>query len=595
MKQTIASGVEQQAHNHPDAPAILAPERSPLTYRRLWQQMEHVVDRLNAMAIGRNDRVAIVLPNGPEMAAAFVAVAAGATAAPLNPSYRQNEFEFYLADLHAKAVIVPGGGEAAVEAAARACGIPIIELSFDAQQKAGTFTLAGERQSGPVRAGFAQEDDVALVLHTSGTTSRPKIVPLTQRNLYNSTLNHSAVLTLTHQDRCLSMMPLFHIHGLATVLLTSLLTGGSVLCTPGFDAAKFWAWLDEFKPTWFTAAPALYQGILSYASTHPGIPTHHSLRFLRSAAAPLPQRVLEELERVFSVPLIESYGMTEAAAQITSNPLPPGRRKIKSVGLAAGPEVAIMDEGGHLVAPEQSGEIVIRGASIMHGYENNPSANNSSFHNGWLRTGDQGFMDIDGYVFITGRIKEIINRGGEKISPREVDETFLDHPGVAEVATFAVPHARLGEDIVAAVVPRESAFLDEKALRDFVSARLSRQKLPSRILIVDQIPRGPTGKLQRGRLAEELGPKLNAPFSPPSGILENVIAEVWAEILGVKQVGIYDNFFTVGGDSVSATRIVARLQDALQLDIPVATVFEYPTVAEIAQFITQGTVAKNRQ
>ncbi|HVO92323.1 MAG TPA: AMP-binding protein, partial [Terriglobales bacterium] len=262
MKQTIASCLKQQALNHPDSPAILAPGRSPLPYRRLWCQVEHVVNRLNTMAIGRDDRVAIVLPNGPELAATFVAVAAGATAAPLNPTFRQNEFEFYLSDLKAKAVIAPLGGDATVRAAAQVRGIPIIELSFDLQAEAGTFTLSGEQQSGPICTGFAQEDDVALVLHTSGTTSRPKIVPLTQRNLCSSTVNHRVALALTDQDRCLNMMPLFHIHGLISVVLTSLLTGGSVVCTPGFDASKFFDWLEEFKPTWFTAAPALYQGLL---------------------------------------------------------------------------------------------------------------------------------------------------------------------------------------------------------------------------------------------------------------------------------------------------------------------------------------------
>jgi acyl-CoA synthetase (AMP-forming)/AMP-acid ligase II/acyl carrier protein len=482
-----------------------------------------------------------------------------------------------------------------VRAAAQVRGIPIIELSFDLQAEAGTFTLSGEQQSGPICTGFAQEDDVALVLHTSGTTSRPKIVPLTQRNLCSSTVNHRVALALTDQDRCLNMMPLFHIHGLISVVLTSLLTGGSVVCTPGFDASKFFDWLEEFKPTWFTAAPALYQGLLAYASNNHKATAHHSLRFLRSAAAALPQRVLKELEQVFNVPVVESYGMTEAAAQITSNPLPPGERKARSVGVASGPEVAIMDDAGNLLDFGQTGEIAIRGTSLMEGYENDATANSSSFQNGWLRTGDQGFVDSDGYIFITGRIKEIINRGGEKISPREIDEALLDHPGVAEVATFAVSHARMGEDVVVAVVLRENASLDEKALRDFASARLSQEKLPSRILIVEQIPKGPTGKLQRGRLAEELEPKLKTAFSPARSKIESTVAEIWAEILGVEEVGIYDNFFTLGGDSLSATRVVARLHSALQLNVSPRILFDYPTVVEIAQWVIHQTADKGRQ
>jgi acyl-CoA synthetase (AMP-forming)/AMP-acid ligase II/acyl carrier protein len=587
VTQTIATCLSQQALEGPGRSAIMAPGRSGLSYRGLWRQIEHVGERLNATGIGRNDRVAIVLPNGPEMAVAFVAVAAGATAAPLNPNCRQSDFEFYLSDLKAKAVILLAGAASAAEAAARACGIPIIELSFASHAEAGTFTLAGGA-SRVVRTGFAEEDDVALVLHTSGTTARPKIVPLTQRNLCASALNHRAALALTDRDVCLSMMPLFHIHGLVTVVLSSLMTGASVVCTPGFDAPKFFDWLEEFRPTWFTAAPALYQALLAYASTSHEIIAHDSLRFLRSAAAPLSPRLLEQLERLFKVPLIESYGMTEAAAQITSNPLPPGRRKAGSVGIASGPEVAIMGEDGTLLPPGKTGEIVIRGANVMAGYENNPAANSTSFADGWFRTGDQGFTDSDGYFFINGRIKEIINRGGEKISPREVDEVLLDHPAVIEAATFPVPHPRLGEDIAAAAVLRENISVTEKQIRDFALTRLSQQKVPSRILIVDHIPKSSTGKLQRARLAEALQAKLNAVFSPPRNAIENAIAKIWTEILGVDPVGIHDNFFALGGDSLSATRVVARLEDTLNLKTCLLTFFDYPTVAELAQMLAQN-------
>jgi acyl-CoA synthetase (AMP-forming)/AMP-acid ligase II/acyl carrier protein len=279
--------------------------------------------------------------------------------------------------------------------------------------------------------------------------------------------------------------------------------------------------------------------------------------------------------------------MTEAAAQITSNPVPPGRRKAGSVGIASGPQVAIMDEEGSLLPPGQTGEIVIRGDSVMAGYENNPGANSSSFAVGWLRTGDQGFMDSDGYFFISGRIKEIINRGGEKVSPREVDEVLLEHPAVREAATFAVPHPRLGEDVAAAVVLREKGSVTEKEIRDFALTRLSQHKVPSRVLIVDHIPKSSTGKLQRARLAEELQGKLKTTFSPPRDTIENAIARIWAEILGIEQVGIHDDFFALGGDSLSATRVVARLEQTLQLKTSVRAFFEYPTVAELAQMLGQ--------
>jgi acyl-CoA synthetase (AMP-forming)/AMP-acid ligase II/acyl carrier protein len=596
MKQTIASFLQHQATRKADQVAMTTPGRLDLSYRRLWQQMEYVVKWLNAMRLGRNDRVAIVLPNGPEMATTFVAVAAGATAAPLNPNYRQSEFEFYLSDLKARAVIVLSGTESPVKVVADARSIPVIELSLDSEAEAGTFTLAAEQarlsdgeHSGLFQTGFAEEDDVALVLHTSGTTSRPKIVPLTQRNLCNSTANHTAALELTEQDICLNMMPLFHIHGLISAVLSSLTSGASVICTPGFDAPRFFEWVKTFCPTWFTAAPALYHALLEYASNNREVLGAHSLRFLRSAAAPMPKRILKEVEQLFNVPVIESYGMTEAAAQITSNPLPPRKRKPGSVGRASGPQVAIMDEQGNILGPEKVGEIVIRGASVMAGYENNTVANASAFANGWFHTGDQGFMDQDGYLFITGRIKDIINRGGEKIAPREIDEVLSDHPGVADVVTFAIPHARLGQDIVAAVVLRENASACERELRDFVSAQLSQHKVPSRVLIVEEIPKGSTGKVQRGRLAEELETKLKGQYSPARNPIEKTTAQIWAEVLGVTQVGSHDNFFTLGGDSLSATRVVARLQSAFQLDLPVRVLFDYPTVAELSQMISERT------
>jgi acyl-CoA synthetase (AMP-forming)/AMP-acid ligase II len=454
------------------------------------------------------------------------------------------------------------------------------------------FALSGKPAPSPARSGFAQDEDIALVLHTSGTTSRPKIVALTQRNLCSSALNHRATLAITHQDRCLNMMPLFHIHALVSVMLTSLMSRASVVCTQGFDAATFFDCLEEFKPTWFTAAPALYQSLLAYLSSTRRPTARHSLRFLRSAAAPLHPKVLQELERQFKVPLVESYRMTEAAAQITSNPLPPRERKAGSVGIASGPETAIMDENGKLLPPGTTGEIVIRGANVIAGYENNAAANGSSFTHGWFRTGDQGFMDSDGYFFISGRLKEIINRGGEKISPREVDQVLLEHPGIAEVATFAVPHVGLGEDIVAAVVLRRNDSSSAREIRDFAAARLSQQKVPSQILIVDQIPKSPTGKLQRNCLAEALEAKLKPAFTPPRNDIESALADILMDVLNVEQVGIHDNFFALGGDSLSATRIVIRINAALGMKVPLSLLFDCPTIAEMAKFIcaTQGVI-----
>ncbi len=484
--------------------AIGAPERTAISYAELRDQQLETVKTLNKMGIGRNDAVAIVLPNGPEMASAFICIAAGATTAPLNPAYTADEFEFYLDDLDAKLLVVQGGVDTPAKAAAEKLGIPIVVLSFDDQTPAGTFKLAGK--AGPAcDGGPAQSEDVALVLHTSGTTSRPKIVPLSHSNICASAQHIAQALALGPADHCLNVMPLFHIHGLIAALLSSLYAGGKITCTPGFNALQFFGWMQATKPSWYTAVPTMHQAILSRARRNEEVIATNPLRFLRSSSASLPPQIMAELEQVFDAPVIEAYGMTEAAHQMASNPLPPRARKPGHVGIAAGPEIGIMNSNGDLLNTGEIGEVVIRGRNVTSGYRNNPQANAENFTQGWFRTGDQGVLDDEGYLRLTGRLKEIINRGGEKISPREVDEILLDHPAIDQVITFAVPHPKLGEDVAAAVVLKENASLDEHELRSFAAERLADMKVPRKILFLDEIPKGATGKLQRIGLAEKLG------------------------------------------------------------------------------------------
>ncbi|HNU11109.1 MAG TPA: acyl--CoA ligase [Rubrivivax sp.] len=486
------------------APAVAAPGRSTMTHGALRAQVERTLAALNAGGIGRNDRVAIVLPNGPEMAACFIACASGVTSAPLNPAYRGEEFEFYLSDLGAKALIVEAGSTSPSIEVARKLGVAVIELH--AGEAAGEFTLKGLASGAPAaQGGLAQAQDVSMVLHTSGTTSRPKIVPLSQANLAASAQNIAATLQLTPADCGLVIMPLFHIHGLIAGVLTPLSVGSRVFCTPGFNALKFFAWMDEAAPTWYTAVPTMHQAIIARATKNRDVIARHPLRFMRSSSSSMPPQVIAELEAIFEAPLIEAYGMTEATHQMCSNPLPPAARKPGSVGPSAGPEVAIMDEAGRLLPRGAIGEVVIRGPNVTAGYEANEKANAEAFTNGWFRTGDQGRMDEDGYVSLTGRLKEIINRGGEKISPREVDEILMDHPAVAQVVCFGMPHEKLGEEVAAAVVLREGQTATERELQAFVSQRAAEFKVPKKILLMDEIPKGATGKLQRIGLAAKLG------------------------------------------------------------------------------------------
>jgi acyl-CoA synthetase (AMP-forming)/AMP-acid ligase II len=491
-----------------DAPAIGAPEGvAPLRYRDLRALAGRTVAALNAMGVGRGDRVALVLPNGPEAAAAFVSIAAGATTAPLNPAYRAEDFEFYLTDLRARALVVEEGMESPAREVARRLAVPIVELRRERAVGAGAFSLHPQAPvtASAARGGPGERDDPALVLHTSGTTARPKLVPLLQRNVLATARHVGASLALGPDDVCLNVMPLFHIHGLMAAVLASLAAGGQVACCPGFNALRFFTWLDELRPTWYTAVPTMHQAILVRAARNEDLLARSHLRLIRSSSASLPPQVMAELERVFRAPVIEAYGMTEAAHQMASNPLPPRARKAGSVGPAAGPEVAVMDEAGRLLGPDGLGEVVIRGPNVTPGYEANPEANARAFTNGWFRTGDQGLIDAEGYLRLTGRLKELINRGGEKVSPLEVDEVLLDHPAVQQAVTFAMPHDKLGEEVAAAVVLREGQQATERELRQFAADRLTDFKVPRRILVVAEIPKGATGKVQRLGLAAKLG------------------------------------------------------------------------------------------
>ena len=486
----------------PDAIAIMAPERAPLTYGGFASHCEATTAALGERGFRPDHKLAIVLPNGPDMASAFVSCGSACVAAPLNPAYKEDEFHFYMGDLQARALLVEKGSNSPAVAAAARLGIPLLEIVSG--EAAGSFALEGPAIAEAV-AVRARTDDMALVLHTSGTTSRPKIVPLSHANLLASAHNIHQTLALTSPDRCLNIMPLFHIHGLVAAILASLSAGASVCCTPGFNALKFFGWLDEVAPTWYTAVPTMHQAILSRASRNEEAIKRHPLRFIRSSSASLPVPVFHQLQAAFGCPVIEAYAMTENAHQMTSNQLPPGKRKPGLVGCASGPEVAVMSPEGRLLGPDEEGEVVTRGPNVTRGYENNPKANAEGFAHGWFHTGDQGFMDEDGYLKITGRLKEIINRGGEKVAPMEVDDILMDHPAVLQAVTFALPHDMLGEDVAAAVVLVEGVVATEADLRAFAAEKLTAFKVPRRIVILAEIPKGATGKLQRIGLAQKLG------------------------------------------------------------------------------------------
>ncbi len=571
------------------APVLLAPGRNPLARSDLLALLEETRDRLRGAGIGPTDRVATVLPEGPEAAAAFLAVASSATAAPLNPAYGEAELDFFLSDLRPRAVVVPEGADSPAGAVARRRGIPVLRLAPREGGPAGGFVLRGTTGLPAAEPRPADPGDVALVLHTSGTTSRPKVVPLLRGALVRSARNVAESLRLDPADRCLVVMPLFHVHGLVGSLLSSVLSGGSAVCAPGFHAARFLDWAEECAPTWTTAVPTMHQGILRHAAGR----RPPALRLVRSCSSALPPTLMAEMERFYGAPVVEAYGMTEAAHQVASNPLPPGDRKPGSVGIRTGCEIAVRDGSGRLLPAGSVGEVVIRGPSVVPGYADNPDANAGAFADGWFRTGDEGRMDGDGYLFLTGRTKEIINRGGEKISPREVDEALLSHPAVLQAVAFAVPDGRLGEEVAAAVVVREGSTVGEAELRRFAAARLAAFKVPRTIVLLREIPKGPTGKVQRIGLAERLGIRGNSgtappgpvPLVPPSGPSEARLLAILQEALRTEGFGTAHRFADLGVDSMTALLVAGRAAEEFGIELTVLDLFDHPTVAALARLV----------
>lgn len=473
----------------------------PVLYGDLARLSNQCSMSLSRMSMSGQDCVAIVMPNGPLMALTYAACVPWVSVAPLNPAYTQDEFEFYFDDLEPSLLLVEAGVDNVSTVVANRRGVPVVEIT-DTASRDEMFEF-GKGSSIAVSRNL---EDIALILHTSGTTSRPKMVPLTQRNLLASAANISSTLRLSPQDRCMNVMPLFHIHGLMAPIMATLYAGSSVVCTPGFNALRFFGWLEQVNPTWYSAVPTMHQAIVARAERNKEVCKSSRLRFIRSSSASLPVQVLSQLEAVFETRVVEAYAMTEAAHQMCSNPLEPQPRKPGTVGPSAGPDVQIADLTDLVFLPaSEEGEIVIRGENVTNGYLSNPEANAKDFKDGWFRTGDLGFMDSDGYVTVTGRLKEIINRGGEKIAPLEVDGVLLDHEAIAQVCTFGVPHTSLGEDVGAIVVLEEDASTTAEEIKDFARQRLAAFKVPRTIVFLDEIPKGATGKVQRIGMAERIG------------------------------------------------------------------------------------------
>ncbi len=464
------------------------------TLKKLVKKNSYVLSQFN---IKKNDNVAIILNNSVDFVVSFLSTINICISAPLNPSYTEGEFDFYFEDLKPKAIISNFQENHPAIICAKKSNIKIIGINNNIFQK----------PLKKIKKKFTSStyNDNALVLHTSGTTSKPKMVPLSHENIINSAKNIGKTLKLSKRDKNIILMPSFHIHGIVASILAPLLAGGKIVVLPKFNALSFFKSLDEHSPTWFTGVPTMLQSILDRASRNSNIISASNLKFIRSSSSSLPTSALKELEKTFKVPVIESYGMTEASHQMTSNLLPPANRKIGSVGVPSGIKLKIVDNSFKKMKENEVGEILIKGKSIFKKYIASKEINSNSFIKGWFRTGDLGNLDKDGYLYISGRIKEIINRGGEKISPKEVDEVFMSFKKVNIAVSFAIKHPKLGEDIGLAVVLNNNMECTSNELKSFAQNKLAQYKIPKQILFLKEIPLGTTGKIQRIGLAKKLG------------------------------------------------------------------------------------------
>ncbi|GAP83303.1 putative peroxisomal-coenzyme A synthetase [Rosellinia necatrix] len=491
--------------------AIIVPSKpTPLvvTYQDLLAECSSFQRKLAAIGITQASAVSIATVNSYEFIVSFLATSwQRAIAAPLNPAYKQAEFEFYIEDIKSALVLVPRGAyeaNAPSVKAAKRFNATIAECYWDAAKREVALDvkdlgqLKGAKESAVLNP---EPEDVALVLHTSGTTSRPKVVPLTHHNLTRTMNNIQNTYQLTTRDRTMLVMPLFHVHGLLCALLAPLYSGGSMIVPPKFSASEFWQDFTAYKANWYTAVPTIHQILLKSPAPTP-VP---KIRFIRSCSSPLSPTVFYQLEEKFKAPVLEAYAMTEAAHQMTSNPLPPAKRKPGTVGLGQGVEMKILNDAGDELPQGSEGEICIRGENVTKGYLNNEAANAGAFaKGGFFRTGDQGKKDEDGYIIITGRIKELINKGGEKISPIELDNALACHPAIAEVVSFAIPDDFYGQDIAVAIVLKPGANLTQNELKDWTGAQLVKFKVPKKIYFTEVMPKTATGKIQRRIVAETM-------------------------------------------------------------------------------------------
>lgn len=601
---TLFNRLEMVADLNPTAPAILSPGRDPISYEALIDEIAGFGQTLAAMDIGCGDRIAISCSTGPELAVALLGAACAATAAPLSPSLTAPELGRVLKELGATAIIVEAGLGVPAREAARDAGLQVLELGSPANGSAGLCRVddwgrGGKSITKAPKTTAPGNQDVAFLLSTSGTTSRPKVVPQRHESVVLSAEFFRRWYGLTPDDRALVATPLYHNLALHNGLIAPILAGAATIVPRDLSPDRLFDILYSLEPTFMAAGPALLRALVTRAQALSPVSGRHRLRFIRGSSAAIPMALERETETTFGVPVVQAWGMTETCSHALSNPLPPAVRKPGSVGLpvAEEVEVGIKNETGEFLAAGEVGELVVSGPTVLAGYLDSGAPAADSITGGWLRTGDQGYFDADGFFWITGRLKEEINRGGEKIQPTEIENAAYAIPGVDEAACFGIPHAMLGQDVGLAILLSAGAELDEPEVRAQLARSVSHEKLPRKILFVDEIPKGHTGKIQRLKLAGQLGfgaasAELSGnlrthrtEYSPPRNEIEAGLVEIWREVLDVDRVGINEDFFDLGGDSLLAVELFLRAEKALGRSLPRSILIEASTVAKMSRLI----------
>lgn len=579
LAQLLAESVGRYRQNV----AFAAPDRPAMTFADLGRQIEATARALAGAGYGRGSRIGIALPAGTEFAVAVLAVCSAATAAPLNHGLDETALAGLLTAMRVEALVVAEGTDAAALRAAARAAIPLLRLRPSRRDCAGSFELVVEQRREPRVATAAMPDDIALLTHTSGTTSAPKIVPVEQWRMVEAAHSRARLGQLGSSDRSLLLTPLYSIAGIYRGMLGPLVAGGSVVCATAVDGKSVLDLLETMAPTHYSAPPAIQLALLEEFERRSPRP-RHSLRLIFSSQAELRAPLQRRLEEAFQVPVIRAYGMTEAG-NIAQAPLPPEQAPSGSVGRPTSLQIAVADEAGRLLGPEEEGEILVRGPEVFGGYENDEEANRTAFLDGWFRTGDRGRVDRDGFVYLSGRIKDMINRGGAKIAPREVEAALERHPDVIEAAAFAVPHPTLGEDVAAAVTLRGTQAANGAELRRYARSRLPVSKTPSRILVVAEMPRGTLGKVDRRALAELALRRAQPGAEPPADEDEVAVARIFSEVLGLPAVGRADSFFDLGGDSLRGVRVLMLVEERLGLSASLDLLIDHPAVADFATAI----------